>query len=343
MKAALAGGIVVVVLAAAPAALYAYDRSRADLVADGVRAGGVDIGGLTADRARAVLRSRLAAPLQRPLVLRAPGRDFVLTAEAAGVRVDVEGMVGAALNESRDGNFLTRTWRDLTGGALDERIPLRVRYSPALVGAMVERVGRALARPARNARATPSATAVQLIPSRRGLRVRARELRRRIVSTLVRPEAERMLDVRTRLVTPKVTTGELREKFSHFIGVSRGRFELRLFERLRLVKVYRISVGQIGYETPAGLYHIENKAVNPSWFVPNRPWAGALAGKVIPPGPANSIRARWLGIYDGAGIHGTAEVDSIGTRASRGCIRMLVPEVIELYDRVSLGTPVYIG
>jgi lipoprotein-anchoring transpeptidase ErfK/SrfK len=53
--------------------------------------------------------------------------------------------------------------------------------------------------------------------------------------------------------------------------------------------------------------------------------------------------ARWLGIYDGAGIHGTADVGSLGTAASHGCIRMSVPDVIELYDMVPVGTPVYIA
>ena len=49
-----------------------------------------------------------------------------------------------------------------------------------------------------------------------------------------------------------------------------------------------------------------------------------------------------LAIYDGAGIHGTSDDASIGSAASHGCIRMTIPDVIELYDRVNVGTPVYI-
>ena len=38
-------------------------------------------------------------------------------------------------------------------------------------------------------------------------------------------------------------------------------------------------------------------------------------GKVIPGGtPENPLKARWMGIYDGAGIHGTDDVGSIGSR-----------------------------
>ena len=49
-----------------------------------------------------------------------------------------------------------------------------------------------------------------------------------------------------------------------------------------------------------------------------------------------------MGIFDGAGIHGTDDVGSLGSAASHGCVRMSVPDVIELYDKVDVGTPTYI-
>ena len=83
-------------------------------------------------------------------------------------------------------------------------------------------------------------------------------------------------------------------------------------------------------------------AVNPSWHVPQSDWAGDLAGTVVPPGPENPIKARWMGIYDGAGIHGTDGINSLGTNASHGCVRMAIPDVEELYAQVKVGTPVLI-
>jgi lipoprotein-anchoring transpeptidase ErfK/SrfK len=50
-----------------------------------------------------------------------------------------------------------------------------------------------------------------------------------------------------------------------------------------------------------------------------------------------------MGIANGVGIHGTGEDGSIGTRASHGCIRMHVGDVVALYKRVPVGTPVLIG
>jgi lipoprotein-anchoring transpeptidase ErfK/SrfK len=127
------------------------------------------------------------------------------------------------------------------------------------------------------------------------------------------------------------------------VTIDRGNFKLSLFKKLERVQTYPIAVGQVGLETPAGLYKIQNKAVNPAWHVPNSAWAGSLAGQVIPGGaPNNPLRARWLGVYDGVGVHGTDARGSIGTNASHGCIRMLVEDVEKLYDEVPIGTPIYI-
>ena len=57
----------------------------------------------------------------------------------------------------------------------------------------------------------------------------------------------------------------------------------------------------------------------------------------------NPLKARWLGIVNGVGIHGTGAPGSIGSRASHGCIRMTVPDVIDLFGRVDVGTPVLIA
>jgi len=69
-----------------------------------------------------------------------------------------------------------------------------------------------------------------------------------------------------------------------------------------------------------------------------------MAGQVVPGGtPQNPLKARWMGIFAGAGIHGTDQTGSLGSAASHGCVRMAIPDVIELYDQVSVKTPIYIG
>ena len=155
---------------------------------------------------------------------------------------------------------------------------------------------------------------------------------------------DRTARIPVKVVQPKVTRDELAKKYPTLLVVNRGAFQLSLYKNLKLQRTYPIAVGQVGLETPAGLYNIQNKAVNAAWSVPNSDWAGSLAGTVVPGGaPNNPLKARWMGIFDGAGIHGTDDVGSLGTAASHGCVRMAVPDVIELYDQVEVQTPVYIS
>jgi lipoprotein-anchoring transpeptidase ErfK/SrfK len=105
-----------------------------------------------------------------------------------------------------------------------------------------------------------------------------------------------------------------------------------------------VAVGQPAYPTPNGLFAIQSKQVNPTWTAPNSPWAGEAAGQSYDSSdPNNPLKARWMGVSGSVGIHGTGEDYSIGTRASHGCIRMHVSDVIDLYDRVDIGTPVLIA
>jgi lipoprotein-anchoring transpeptidase ErfK/SrfK len=127
------------------------------------------------------------------------------------------------------------------------------------------------------------------------------------------------------------------------IAVDRDAKVLRLYEHLKLSHKYKIAVGKAGLETAAGRYKIREKTVNPAWHVPMSDWAGALAGQTIPPGdPRNPLEARWMGFHDGQGIHGTADIASLGTAASHGCIRMAVPDVKRLFRRVKIGTPLFL-
>jgi lipoprotein-anchoring transpeptidase ErfK/SrfK len=147
-----------------------------------------------------------------------------------------------------------------------------------------------------------------------------------------------------RILKPKVTQAELAAKYPVVLVADRYNYQLRLYKDLKLQKSYTVAVGAVGFDTPAGLYHIQNKAIDPAWHVPNSDWAGDLAGTVVPGGTAeNPLKARWLGIFNGAGIHGTDETYSLGHAASHGCIRMAIPDVIELYDQVPVGAPIYIA
>jgi lipoprotein-anchoring transpeptidase ErfK/SrfK len=332
----------VFLLIAGAVAAYAYDSSREDLIAKGVRVAGVDVGGLRAAEARDVLRRAVSEPLERPIVVRRKGKRFSLSAEDAEVRADLTAMVDAALEATRDGNVFTRVARDLTGGEERVRLPAQVSYSDEAVTRLVRRVKKGIDRPAQDARV--EFPVVAPVKEKKGLEVKGGSLRQRIEQALVVPAVNRTVKVPVKVLKPKVTQAQLADKYPLVLVVERGAFQLKLYRRLKLQKAYTVAIGQVGYDTPAGLYHIQNKAVNPAWSVPNSDWAGSLAGTVVPGGtPQNPLKARWLGIYNGAGIHGTDATYSLGSAASHGCIRMSIPEVIELYDQVPVGAPIYIA
>jgi lipoprotein-anchoring transpeptidase ErfK/SrfK len=335
--------LTVTVLLVGAGSLYAYDRQVTKKIADGVTVNGIEVSGLTPAQARSKLEASLLEPLSQPVSVRYKGRRFTLTPEKARVAVDVDGSVDRAMAVSTDGNLFTRTWREVRGRELDARVEAEIDYSEDAVRSIVRRVERRLEIEARDASVDLESGKVDPTPEREGLDVRAARLRKDIRSELVDMGETRIARVKTRVVEPKVTTKDLAEKYPAVILINRGGFQLSLYKNLKLAKTYPIAVGQVGLETPAGLYNIENKAVNPAWHVPNSDWAGSMAGTVVPPGPSNPIKARWMGIYAGAGIHGTDATGSIGTNASHGCVRMLIPDVVELYDQVPVGAPVYIA
>jgi lipoprotein-anchoring transpeptidase ErfK/SrfK len=323
-------------------AAYAYDSSRDDLIAEGVTIAGIDVGGMRVDDARRTVARRLQEPLDQPIAVVRGKRRFNLSAEDAGVRADVTGMVDEALDASRGGTIFTRVARDLSGGEENAHVPARVSYDQGAVSDLVGRVTKGLNRPARDAEVEfPS---LETVKEKRGLKVRAKRLERRLAQALTVPGAKRRVRAPARVIQPKVTTAQLADKYPVVLIADRSNFQLRLYERLELAREYTVAVGALGFDTPAGLYHIQNKAVDPAWSVPDSDWAGDLAGTVVPGGvPENPLKERWLGIYDGAGIHGTDVTSSLGSAASHGCIRMAIPDVIELYDKVPVGAPIYIA
>jgi len=335
--------IVAVALSAGGAYAYYWDSGRTDVIASGVTVAGVDVGGMHVAEARALLESRLVDSLRRPLRLMDGTHSFVVDPARAGLRVDVERMLGRALAGSRSVGLAHRFLRDLEGRDVHVAVPLQATLADGTLAQFVDNVATVVDRPPRPAHVVASAARLRVVPERTGIAVRRDALRSELAAALLRPDRPPTLAVPTRTVEPRWTAATLPRRYPAFILVDRETFTLRLYRGLRLAKTYPIAVGQAGLETPAGLYRINNKQVNPSWHVPLSAWAGSLAGRIIPPGPSDPIKARWMGFWDGAGIHGTDETSSIGHAASHGCVRMRIPDVIQLYGLVPLGTPVYVG
>jgi lipoprotein-anchoring transpeptidase ErfK/SrfK len=335
--------VTIVALLGAAVAAYAYDSSREDEIAEGVEIAGVDVGGMQVDEARKLVRAEVVEPLRKPVTVTFEDVKYQLSPEKLEVAADINGMLDQAVDASRDGGLPGRLWRYATGGEVTEEISPRITYSKEALDGFLAEISAQVNRDPVDASVEASGTSISPVQSQEGIRVVADELRAQVEDAVQEP-GQRTVEAPVEQVEPEVTTAELADQYPVYLTVDRSNFQLHLYEELKLAKTYTVAIGAVGFDTPAGLYHIQNKAVDPAWSVPEADWAGDLAGTVVPGGvPENPLKERWLGIFDGAGIHGTDDVGSLGSAASHGCVRMAIPDVIEVYDQVPVGTPIYIG
>jgi lipoprotein-anchoring transpeptidase ErfK/SrfK len=337
--------VLVLVGVLAVAALI-YDHSKSDAIAAGVKVGGIPVGGLSKSKAETLLAARLRRIAGRPIKVHAANHTFTLSARQAHVSAgDPVALAAQALKASRHGDIFSRVSRELTGGSVHAAVPVTVTYSRPAVARFVAHIAKRIDRAAKDASVAPSASGLQQVVSHTGRTLSTKALTRSVQRALGSLDGHRSIRIHVRTVQPKVSTTELAAKYPAYIIIDRSSFTLRFFDHLKPSSTYPIAVGMQGLETPAGLYDVQWKQTNPSWYVPKSAWAGSLAGKVIPPGPQDPIKARWMAFNGGAGIHGIdpSEYSSIGHTASHGCVRMRIPDVIALYARTPVGTPVFVA
>ena len=110
---------------------------------------------------------------------------------------------------------------------------------------------------------------------------------------------------------------------------------------------YGVGVGRAGFQWE-GAMKVSKKAEWPSWKPPRDMIArerqkGKILPAVVKGGPGNPLGARALYLgFSEYRIHGTNAPQSIGHDSSSGCIRMLNDHIIDLYDRVPIGTRVIV-
>lgn len=136
--------------------------------------------------------------------------------------------------------------------------------------------------------------------------------------------------------TLKVVNGPLH------VVVFKSQFTLNIMLQGVFVKSYKIGLGKEKYETPTGQWLVQRggKMIKPTWTDPD---TGRFYNGDDPDYPLGS---RWIALdgiegaakgRTGFAIHGTKDPESIGTRASRGCIRLFNGDVIEVYDLLEGG------
>lgn len=115
--------------------------------------------------------------------------------------------------------------------------------------------------------------------------------------------------------------------------ISTSQYRLYIHVNGAYVKSFRVGLGKDN-STPTGSFTVKDKLVNPTYYGPD--------GVIKADDPKNPLGERWIDIGNSYGLHGTIEPDSIGKNESRGCIRLLNADVEEVYDFLTVGSPVLI-
>lgn len=123
------------------------------------------------------------------------------------------------------------------------------------------------------------------------------------------------------------------------IYINIPQYQLMLVDNGQVIKTYDIAVGTPYEPTPIGSFKIFYKEKNPTWF----PGAKFNDQTPVPTGPDNPLGTRWMEFHPTYGIHGTNKGWDIQYPVSGGCIRMHDADARELYEVVTIGTPVNIS
>jgi lipoprotein-anchoring transpeptidase ErfK/SrfK len=285
------------------------------LIAPGVTIGGVAVGGLTPNDAY----NAVSDSFTRPLVI-------VVGAHRLGphpVQLGASARIGEAV--ARAGSAAPGT-----------RVPLEVIVKRARVHAYVATLSKRFDTQPVEAKLFLRNLRPWIAKPVVGLKLYPRRAETAIVSALL-ANKRGPLRLRQKVIDPAST----RANFGPVIVIRRGSNRLNLYNGMRDWRIFPVATGQPSYPTPLGRFHVVVKWRNPWWYPPSSPWARGL--KPIPPGPGNPLGTRWMGLSaPGVGIHGTPDATSVGYSASHGCIRMRIPDAEWLFQRVRIGTTVFI-
>jgi lipoprotein-anchoring transpeptidase ErfK/SrfK len=285
------------------------------LIAEGVSVGETEVGGMTLAEAKAIVQTKF----DEALVIRFGRTKLSVSPQRLGATARVR----LAIDQARR-------------AAPNARIPLFVNLRAGRVSDYVKALARRFDRPARDAELTGLRRLRPWITKERvGKELKQRQAARRIVATL--RTHERTVRIRATRIDPRIT----RARYGPIIVIRRESKRLHFYRGIRLWKVLGVATGQSSYPTPIGHFSIVTMQRHPWWYPPDSDWA--KNEKPIPPGPGNPLGTRWMGLSaPGVGMHGTPDAASIGYSASHGCIRMRIPEAEWLFNRVGVGTPVFI-
>ncbi|MDO9557290.1 MAG: L,D-transpeptidase family protein [Coriobacteriia bacterium] len=332
---ATATAVLLLCLSAGSAWAVMDDYQVREVMPTGSAIAGIDVSGMTRDSARDLLQSELVTPLSGPITTRHDDQTFVLPA-ADLVEIDVEGMIAQTFSPKAEASLLQRVLVRVTSETIGMEVPLALGLDDKGIGVWLADVASQVDKPAIDATISVETTGVTFIASQRGEILDEQEART-ILAVALRAGSKNV-ELPVDYIEPAVTEEDL----GKVIFISRSQRKLYLYDNGGLEKSFGVAVGTPSHPTPRGDWVIMLKRYMPAWSNPGSAWAASMPA-YIPPGSSNPLGTRALNLdAPGIRIHGTTQDWSIGHAASHGCMRMHRWDIEDLYERVEVGTPVFI-
>lgn len=306
----------------------------------GTTVASVDVAGMTENRARTKVADELSQDLDRTITVRGGRRTWQTTPRELGSDADVDAAIAEAMEASTNATTAELVRLRWQGESADVAPDVAVSHSREGARAFVDQIAEELNEPARDAALNLEGVSegnFEVVPGNTGQVVDTDAVVEDLVGAL--REGRGSVELTVHDVPPDQTVEDFRQVFV----LRQDDHELDLYEDGRRVGTWDVAVGEAasGYPTPTGLHEITKKRPNPTWVNPDPNGWGSGMPKRIGPGPDNPLGVRALNWSAPAiRFHGTANLSSIGTDASKGCVRLSNDDIVHVYDRVETGAKI---
>ncbi len=298
---------------------------------------GVDITGMTREEAIQALEVALQ-PMMSPITLQFKDRQWSLTPADFDFTADKESMVEEAYDQGWQRSLLERIFRRMLNKPLNLDIPIKVSYDRDKLKNSLTDIASSINQSVKDGSLEFNNTNGQLTyhAAREGRKMDVEGTLAAVEASLASPD--RVLEPLVQITAPSLPD----EKVQSVIVVDIMGNTLKLYNKDTLVRTYYCATGMPKFSTPQGKFYIIRKEHDPAWTNPNVDWSKEMPPR-IEPGPDNPLGMRAL-VTDAAGgtvlIHGTRYLEP--GLYSHGCIRLANGDIVDLFDRVEVGTPTFI-
>lgn len=296
---------------------------------------GVELDGLTEQEALAAVEAAIEPEMERTIRIRGDGRTWSVTPAELGSTSDAEEAVGEAVATSADPGWLDYARMRWLGQELSFDRDVTVTHSVEGARAYVDDLAEELNLAPVDASLDYSTGWVTIVEGTDG----------RVVDTEATADAlfeavtagEDSIDLVVHATAPAVPTSA----YDQVLLLRQLEHKLYLYEDGEITHTWNVAVGTGDHPTPLGQYEVTLKRYMPTWINPSPNGWGANMPARIGPGVNNPLGVRALN-WNAPAIrfHGTANVSSIGTDASKGCVRLTNSDVVQLYDLVDEGAAI---